>query len=126
MSATFEAAPGGTGIIRISEKLSLQEFAKVQQEAAAFLRARGRGRLMIIAVGFEGWEQGGGWEDQGFQEENDSRIERMAIVVEKSWEDLALAFVGKGLRPFPIEYFNPAELDKARAWLSGQEARGAT
>jgi hypothetical protein len=124
MSAAFEAAPGGTGIVRITGRLTQEELAQAQQAVASFLRARGKGRLMVLAIGFEGWESGGTWEDPSFQEENDRRIERMAIVGEQRWEDLALAFVGKGLRPFPIEYFGPAELDKARAWLAGGAGAG--
>ena len=41
----------------------------------------------------------------------------MAIVGDTRWEDLALIFVAKGLRGFPIEYFEAAALDRARAWL---------
>jgi len=41
----------------------------------------------------------------------------MAIVGAARWEDLALIFVGKGLRKFPIEYFESGALDRARAWL---------
>jgi hypothetical protein len=30
---------------------------------------------------------------------------------------VALLFTAKGLRKFPIEYFQPTEITKARAWL---------
>jgi hypothetical protein len=42
----------------------------------------------------------------------------MAIVGDKKWEDLVLIFASKGLRRFPIEYFEPAESPRARAWLA--------
>lgn len=42
----------------------------------------------------------------------------MAIVGDKKWEDLALIFTAKGLRKFPIEYFEPAQIAHARAWLA--------
>jgi len=119
MSAKFEAAAAGLGILRISGQLTPQDLAAAQQEAAAFLRSRGKGRLLVVAIGFQGWQKGAAWDDLSFQEENDARIEKMAIVGDAGLEDLALAFVGKGLRPFPIEYFKPAEMDKARAWLDG-------
>ena len=41
----------------------------------------------------------------------------MAIVGDTRWEDLALIFVAKDLRSFPIEYFASAERDQAEAWL---------
>jgi hypothetical protein len=44
----------------------------------------------------------------------------MAIVGDRKWDDLALMFTAKGLRAFPIEYFEPAQLGAARAWLAAQ------
>ena len=49
----------------------------------------------------------------------DKLIEKIAIVGEKKWEELAMIFTGKGVRPIPIEFFTPAELPKARVWLTG-------
>jgi hypothetical protein len=43
----------------------------------------------------------------------------MAIVGDRRWKDLALIFACKGIRPFPIEYFAPSEIEKARVWLTG-------
>ena len=42
----------------------------------------------------------------------------MALVGEQRWEDLSLMFTAKGFRPFPIEYFPPADLARAKAWVS--------
>ena len=39
----------------------------------------------------------------------DVHIERMAIVGERQWEELALLFTAQGLRTFPIQYFGPAQ-----------------
>ena len=41
----------------------------------------------------------------------------MAIVGERRWEELALLFTAKGLRTFSIQYFDPAQVATARAWL---------
>jgi hypothetical protein len=50
--------------------------------------------------------------------ENDPYIRKMAIVGEKQWEELALIFAASWVRKFPIEYFQPADLERARAWLA--------
>jgi hypothetical protein len=42
----------------------------------------------------------------------------MALVGDRQWEELASLFTGKGFREFPIEYFEPGEIDKAQAWLN--------
>jgi hypothetical protein len=39
---------------------------------------------------------------------------------EKQWEELALIFAASPIRKFPIKYFQPAELDQARAWLAAE------
>lgn len=45
-------------------------------------------------------------------------IGKMAIVGDRRWEALALVFAARPVRGFPIEYFGPAELGRARAWLT--------
>ena len=74
--------------------------------------------ILVLTEGFQGWERGGDWGDLSFQMGNDSFIEKLAIVGEKQWEDLALLFAAKGFRRFPVEYFQPTELSRAHAWLA--------
>jgi len=105
--------------VRISGKLTESELTDLQSRTAAAIRTYGRVRVLVLAERFEGWQRGGQWDDFSFEEEYDPDIERMAIVGDRQWKDLALIFAGKGLRPFPIEYFAPGELEKARAWLTG-------
>ena len=45
-------------------------------------------------------------------------MDKIAIVGDQKWEDMALLFTGKGIRRVPIEYFPPADLVKARTWLA--------
>ena len=70
-----------------------------------------------VSENFAGWERGAAWNDFSFSD-SDSGIERMAIVGERKWEDMALLFTAKGLRPFPIEYFEPASMAAARDWIA--------
>lgn len=118
MSAEIQDATGGILTVRITGKLSQPELRAVQKSAAEILQRQGRMRILVLAEGFQGWERGGDWGDLSFQVGSDPFIERMAIVGEKKWEDLAVLFAAKGLRQFPVEYFPPAELAQARAWLA--------
>ncbi len=68
--------------------------------------------MLVLTDNFEGWERGGAWNDFSFSD-SDASIERMAIVGDRKWEDLALLFTAKGLRAFPIEYL------RARADVRG-------
>jgi stage II sporulation SpoAA-like protein len=117
MSAEITSNTGGIVTAKIAGKLSHSELVALQKSIVDIISRQGNVRFLVIAEGFQGWEKHGDWEDLSFQMENDPHIEKMAIVGEKKWEDLALVFVAKGFRKFPIEYFQPADLAKARSWL---------
>ena len=118
MSAEIIDNTGGIVTARITGKLTHPELVALQESVTGIIRQQGKVRVLIVAEDFQGWEKGGDWGDLSGQMENDAHTEKMAIVGEKKWEDLALVFAAKGLRKFPIEYFQPADLAKARAWLT--------
>ena len=119
MSAEIVNTADGILTLKVSGKLTQPELAAAQKQAAEILQQQGKMSVLVLTEGFQGWERGGAWGDLSFQIENDSLIGKLAIVGEKQWEDLALLFASKGFRPFPVEYFPPTELSKARAcWPS--------
>lgn len=118
MSAEVLGISEGLVTLRIAGRLTEAELAAANQGVADFIRSHGNVRILVLADGFEGWDQGGHWDDFTLQEENDQHIEKMAIVGDTRWEELALLFTAQGLRPFPIEYFLPSDLPKAQAWLA--------
>lgn len=117
MGAEIANVSGHVLTLKVSGLLTQPELKSLQAAAAAIFGADGQWRILVIAEKFLGWERGGAWDDFSFQSEQDVHIERMAIVGERKWEDLALLFTAKGLRKFPIEYFEPTQLAAARAWL---------
>jgi len=119
MSAEIVDNTEGVLTIRISGKLRHSELATAQKNAAEMLKKKGGSRVLVLAEKFEGWEKAGDWGDLSGQQQLDAQIDRMAIVGEKRWEDVALLFTGKGIRHIEIEYFSPTDLIKARSWLSG-------
>jgi hypothetical protein len=118
MSAEIVDVAGGILTVRITGRLTQPELSAAQKKATEILQRQGKMRILVLAEGFQGWEQGDDWSDLSFQVENDARIEKMAVVGEREWEDLASIFIGKWLRELPIEYFQPADVTKARAWLA--------
>jgi len=119
MSAEIVSNSGGILTARISGKLTRPELASIQASAEDCIREQGQVSFLIVAEDFQGWREGDDWSDVSFME-NDPYIGKMAIVGEKQWEDLALLFAAKSIRKFPIEYFLPAELERARAWLAAE------
>jgi hypothetical protein len=118
MSVEIVNTSDGVLTIRITGTLRKSELTAAQKNAAEILQKRGDSRLLVVAEKFEGWEKGGDWGDLSGQKKLDAQIDRMAIVGEKRWEDVALLFTGKGIRHIDIEYFSPTELSRARDWLS--------
>jgi hypothetical protein len=124
MSAEIVDNAEGVLTIRISGKLSQSELATAQKNAAEILKKRGDSRVLVLAEKFDGWEKAGEWGNLSAQTQLDAQIDRMAIVGEKRWEDVALLFTGKGIRHIDIEYFSPIDLPRARSWLSGPGRSG--
>lgn len=118
MGAEIANVSGHVLTLKVSGTLTQPELRSMQAASAAIFGAHGHWRILVLTDNFLGWERGGTWDDFSFQAEHDVHIERMAIVGERKWEDLALLFAVKGMRPFPIQYFLPAQLAEARAWLA--------
>lgn len=117
MSAEIVTASDGMVTARIAGKLTQPELTALQDATSEFIKKQGRARILVLVEKFEGWHREGDWGDLSFSMQYDAQIEKMAIVGDRKWEDLALLFAAKGLRKFPIEYFAAQDMDKARAWL---------
>ena len=74
-------------------------------------------RVLILLEDFEGWDKSEHWEDLGWVEANDRRLQRLAFLGEERWRDSVEMFALKGLRPVEIEYFGPGQEEEARHWL---------
>ncbi len=122
MGMSVEEGSGKLVTVRVSGELTSAQWHAAQEAAVKRIRQSADAiRIFVIVENFVGWHRGD-WNDSSFQSQFDRQIERMAIVGEKKWEDLVLMFVGKGLRRPQIEYFQPAQVEEARRWLtSGDE-----
>jgi len=103
--------------IKITGLLNNTDLIGLQQSIVNYMEQYGGIKLLILSEEFEGWGKQGDWGDLSFQDQYDGYIQKMAIVGEQKWEEAALIFTGKGLRDFPIEYFQPEQLADAQAWL---------
>jgi hypothetical protein len=113
---------GGIITVRVSGPLKQPDWAAALRSAGALIgQHSNKVRILVIMEDFHGIVRGGDWGDVSFQVENDDLIEKIAIVGEKRWEDFAILFAGKGLRRFPVEYFQPSEMAKALDWVAQEE-----
>ncbi|MCF6153989.1 MAG: STAS/SEC14 domain-containing protein [Candidatus Brocadia sp.] len=118
MSFEVISSSGNLISIKISGELKKAELDRMQASATEFIKREGKIRILVFLEDFLGWERGADWEDVNFQLEHDRDIEKIAVVGDEKWRNLALAFTGKPFRPVKIEYFTPSQLDQARAWIA--------
>lgn len=119
MSAQILDASNGIITVEITGKISPEVLATNQQHILAQLQEWGGGAILCICEEFSGWTDGD-WSDLSFHAAADPLIRKMAIIGESEWESLAMAFSAKGIRPFPIGYFETGRVEDARAWLLGR------
>lgn len=101
----------------ITGELGKPEVSQVQAAALEAIRRCGKISALFILDNFRGWKRGDEWGDISFLIEHDKDIAKIAVVGDEQWRDLVYAFLAKGFRQAAVEYFLPADLTKARAWL---------
>lgn len=124
MSVAITEVTGGTLTFKLAGLVKWAEVAEVQRQAGEIIREHGgKVRFLVLLEGVVGLEKGAEWGDVSFPATYDQFIEKIAIVGEKRMEPAALLFTGKGVRKVAIEFFQPAGLEQARAWLAGPAAK---
>lgn len=108
---------GDLVVMRITGLLRKSELDSAQASAAAAWGPDGRGKVLVIADGFLGWDYGGNWDDATFAALYGRRIDKIALVADRSWETQLLMFTAAGIRRTPVRFFSAEQEAQARAWL---------
>lgn len=117
MALTIIDPSGPIVSAKISGELSRSEVAQIQATALEAIRRFGKVSALFLLENFRGWRREDGWGDISFLTEHDKDIAKIAVVGDDQWRDSVYAFLAKGFRQAEIEFFPPADLTKARAWL---------
>ena len=116
----IEQLPSGNEKIvgfKLSGKLhdaDYKTFVPLVDEAIA---KSGKVRMLSVFHDLHGWDAKALWDDIKFSTTHCTKIERIALVGEKSWEK----WMAKVCKPFTrakIRYFDAGEIDAAKAWLA--------
>lgn len=108
-------------MLTVTGLLRKPEFDDAQRQMLGIMRqdATDTVRVLVVLEAFEGWEPDARWSDLTFYVSHGDALERIAIVGDERWRDQALMFAAADLRKGPVEFFAPARLAEARAWLAG-------
>ena len=117
MPLKIQYQPNDICVLRISGSLKQSEFGAEQSALSRRVETGAKPCLLVILENFDGWERGADWNDLDFLVSYSHKIMKIAIVAERRWETLALAFAGAGFRLGPVKFFAPNELEEAQSWL---------
>lgn len=102
---------------RMSGKLHDEDYKTFVPMVDEAIAKSGKVRLLAEFHDFHGWDLKALWDDIKFSTTHCTKIERIALVGEKSWEKW-MAGVCKPFTMAKIRYFGPGETAAATAWLA--------
>jgi hypothetical protein len=115
----IEPLSGGSSKVlgfKLSGKLHDEDYKWFVPMVDAAVAQQGKVRLLAQFHDFKGWDAHALWDDIKFATTHCTKIERIALVGEKKWEE----WMAKVCKPFTmakVQYFDVADIDKAWKWL---------
>ena len=101
---------------KMSGKLHDQDYKSFVPLVDKAIAEQGKVRMLAQFHDFHGWDAKALWDDIKFSTTHCTKIERIALVGEKKWEE----WMAKICKPFTmaqIKYFNASEIESAWQWL---------
>jgi hypothetical protein len=102
---------------KMSGKLHDEDYKTFVPLVDDAIAKSGKVRMLAQFHDFHGWDAHAMWDDIKFATTHCTKIERIALVGEKSWEK----WMGIVCKPFTmakVRYFDSSEIDAAEAWLA--------
>jgi hypothetical protein len=102
---------------KMSGKLHDEDYKTFVPLVDAAIAQQGKVRLLAQFQDFQGWDAKALWDDIKFATTHCTKIDRIALVGEKRWEQ----WMAKVCKPFTmakLRYFDTSEIDVAKAWVA--------
>jgi len=117
-------ADGKVLSVKMSGKLSTEDYERFVPEVEGLIKKHGKIRILLQMHDFHGWSVGALWEDIKFDIKHFSDIERLAMVGDRKWEAGMAAFC-KPFTTAKVRYFDVSDMDQARQWIEESSASPA-
>jgi len=108
--------PAHTIGFKMSGKLHDEDYKKFVPLVDAEIAKEGKINVLAQFHDFHGWDARALWDDIKFSTTHCTKIKRIALVGDKSWEKW-MAAVCKPFTMAKIRYFDAAEIEAAKAWI---------
>lgn len=102
---------------RMSGKLHDEDYKKFVPLVDDAIAKAGKVRILAVFHDFHGWDMHALWDDTKFSTTHCTKIERIALVGEETWEKW-MATVCKPFTMAKIRYFDSDEMKAAESWLA--------
>jgi hypothetical protein len=102
---------------KLSGKLHDEDYKHFGPVIDAALAKHPKVRLLAQFHDFHGWDMHALWDDIKFSTTHCTKIDRIALVGEKTWEKW-MAAVCKPFTMAKVRYFDTSEMKAAEAWLA--------
>ena len=102
---------------KLSGKLHDEDYKLFVPAVDEAVAEQGKVRMLAQFEDFHGWDAKALWDDIKFATTHCTKIERIALVGEKTWERW-MATVCKPFTTASVKYFDASEIDSAKAWLA--------
>jgi hypothetical protein len=101
---------------KLSGKLHDADYKTFVPAVDAAIAKQGKIRLLAQFHDFQGWDARALWDDIKFSTTHCTKIDRIALVGEKKWEQW-MATVCKPFTMATIKYFDASNIGDAQKWL---------
>ncbi|WP_440950804.1 STAS/SEC14 domain-containing protein [Methanosphaerula subterraneus] len=101
---------------KIVGNLEPSDYEKLEPEVKALVEKEGSLRLLFDLTGYEGGTVGGWIADYKFGREFQNKIEKVAVVGDKTWEEW-LTHLAQVVYAIDARFFQSSDISKAWAWL---------
>ena len=102
---------------KMSGKLHDEDYKNFVPTVDAAIAKHSKVRLLALFQDFHGWDLHALWDDIKFSTTHCTKIDRIALVGEKTWEKW-MATVCKPFTMAKVRYFDASELEAAKTWLA--------
>ena len=117
MIETIETSSPKVLGMKVCGKLHDEDYKKFVPLVDAEIAREGKVNVLAQFHDFHGWDAKALWDDIKFSATHCTKITRIALVGEKSWERW-MANVCKPFTMAKVRYFDVSQTDAAKTWLN--------
>ncbi|MDQ2868740.1 MAG: STAS/SEC14 domain-containing protein [Verrucomicrobiota bacterium] len=116
--AMHKIIPEDGNLVRVdvSGKLTQEDYDALIPSLEQVIARHGSMRLLFVMENFHGWDAGAAWDDFRFGITHASKVGRVAMVGEKSWQKW-MAKLGSYFSRDAVKYFDHSQMAEAERWV---------